>query len=67
MATLSAAARSKLPSSAFAVPATRSYPIHDANHARLALAMVSKYGSPAEKAAVHAKVKRKYPNIDSGS
>lgn len=44
------------------MPATRSY-LHDENHARAALSMVAKYGSPAEKAKVRAAVKRRYPNI----
>jgi len=63
MATLSAAARKRLPTSAFAVPGTRSYPIHDENHARAALSMVAKYGSPSEKAAVKAAVSKRYPGI----
>lgn len=62
MAKLTAAARKKLPAKTFA-GSGRSYPIPDQAHARLALAMVSKYGSPAEKSRVRAKVKAKYPNI----
>jgi hypothetical protein len=41
MAKLTAAARKKLPSSSFVFPATRSFPIHDLNHARDALARAS--------------------------
>lgn len=63
MATLSAAARKKLPASAFVFPATRSYPVHDVKHARAALSMVAKYGSPSEKKAVQAKVHSLYPGI----
>ncbi len=63
MAVLKAATRNSLPSSSFAIPSKRAYPIHDSEHARLALAMVSKYGTPAEKAQVQAAVHRKYPQI----
>jgi hypothetical protein len=73
MADLSASQRKKLPKSSFAnKPAAKtakgkaepgSYPIPDANHARMALAMVAKHGSPAEKSRVRAAVKKKYPDI----
>lgn len=63
MAKLSASTRAGLHSSEFAVPGKRAYPIPDENHARLALAMVSKYGTPAEKAQVHAAVHSKFPAI----
>lgn len=66
MATLTAAARRKLPSSAFVFPGTRSYPIHDEAHARAALQRVAQFGSPSEKAAVQAAVSRRYPGIGSG-
>ena len=62
MAKLTAKARNALPGKAFAGP-DRSYPIQDASHARNALARVSQHGSPAVKAEVRAKVKRKYPGI----
>lgn len=62
MARLSAAARRKLPSKDFA-GGKGSYPIEDANHARAALSMVSRYGTPAKKAQVRAKVHAKYPSI----
>jgi hypothetical protein len=39
------------------------YPIEDKAHARNALARVSQFGSPAEKARVRAKVHAKYPDI----
>lgn len=64
MATLNAAARRKLPTTAFAVPSTRSYPIHDLAHARLALAMCS--GKP-EQSTVEAAVYRRYPQLRKGS
>jgi hypothetical protein len=69
---LSAGERQRLPSSDFARPGkgdgpkgagSGSYPIPDAKHARLALAMVSAHGSSAEKAAVRSKVASKYPDI----
>jgi hypothetical protein len=60
---LTAKMRKKLPTSAFAIPESRSYPIHDKNHARAALSMVSRFGSPEEKAKVRAAVQRRYPDI----
>jgi hypothetical protein len=63
MAKLTAAARKKLPASDFAEPGKRGYPVNDPSHARNALARVSQFGSSAEKAAVRAKVKAKYPGI----
>jgi hypothetical protein len=69
---LSAKQRQSLPRSSFALPGkgkgpkgagAGSYPIPDASHARNALSRVSQFGSPAEKAAVRAKVHAKYPNI----
>lgn len=62
MAKLNAAARAALPTGAFALPGRR-YPIHDANHARDALARVAANGTPAEQAIVRAKVKARYPRI----
>lgn len=50
----------------FALPGGR-YPIHDASHARNALARVSQFGSSAEKAKVRAAVHRKYPGIGQSS
>lgn len=58
MARLSAASRRKLPASAFVFPGTRSFPIHDANHARAALTDAS--GTAAE-TAVKAAVRKRYP------
>jgi len=67
MAKLTAKQRRKLPQGDFAVPAkapaSGSYPVNDPNHARAALSMVSRFGSPAEKAAVKKKVAAKYPAI----
>lgn len=73
MAVLTAKARKKLPKSDFARPGkgegpqgkgAGSYPIPDAAHARNALARVSQHGTAEEKAAVRAKVKKKYPGIE---
>lgn len=47
----------------FALRAQRAYPIPDENHARLALAMSSKYATPAEQATIRAAVQRRYPEI----
>ena len=62
MAKLTTKARKKIKTSNFALPGRR-YPIHDASHARNALARVSQFGTPAEKAKVRAAVRRKYPGI----
>lgn len=72
MAKLTATDRKNLKSSQFAAPeqgqgkggkGSGSYPIPDKSHARAALSMVSRFGSPAKKAEVRAAVKRKYPTI----
>lgn len=55
-------ARKHISDSNFALPGRR-YPIHDVNHARAALLMVSKHGTPEEKAKVRAAVYRKYPHM----
>ena len=69
---LSAAERRALPDKDFALPGkgkgpqgkqAGSYPIPDATHARMALAMVAKHGTPEEKATVRAKVAKKFPDI----
>lgn len=64
MAALTSAARRRLPSSAFVYPGTRSYPIHDLNHARNALSRAS--GKP-EEATVRAAVYRRYPQLRHAS
>lgn len=77
-AELSDAAREKIPAREFAVSkrlAKKSgdevrageegkYPIPDRAHARNALARVAQHGTPAEVAAVKAKVKKAFPDID---
>lgn len=60
---LSYAERRELPDSDFAIPSERRYPIHNEAHARNALARVSEYGNPQEKAEVRAAVHKKYPGI----
>lgn len=62
MAKLTTSGRNALPTKDFAGP-DRSYPINDPNHARNALARVSQFGSPAEKAQVRRKVAAKYPEM----
>lgn len=47
--------------------ATGSYPVNTPKHARAALGFVGMHGTPAEKAAVRAKVHSKYPNIGQRS
>jgi hypothetical protein len=59
---LTTAKRNALPKAEFALPGRR-YPIHDASHARNALARVSQNGSPSEKNRVRAAVHKKYPEI----
>jgi|307.fasta_scaffold34574_4 hypothetical protein len=63
MARLRAKQRKALATSSFAIPSTRSYPIHDRSHAANALARVSQFGSSAQKAQVRAAVARKYPGM----
>ena len=65
MAKLTYQQRKKLPSTAFVNPKERKYPIQDKAHARNALARVSAFGTPAEKAAVKKKVCSRYPFISS--
>jgi hypothetical protein len=71
---LSAKERQSMPSSDFALPGkgdgpkgagSGSYPVPDASHARSALSLVSRYGSPSEKAKVRAKVHSRFPAIGS--
>ena len=63
MAKLTAAVRNKIPTSEFAEPGSRKYPIEDASHARNALSRVAQHGSESEKKQVRAAVHRKYPGI----
>lgn len=76
MARLTTSSRKKLPKSDFALPSKKTaknkagkgaYPIPNASHARNALARVSQFGTPAQKATVKAKVAKKFPNIGKKS
>lgn len=62
MSKLTATQRGALPASDFALSKGR-YPIEDKNHARMALAMVSKHGTSSEKAVVRDHVEAKYPGM----
>lgn len=55
MARLTSALRKKLPTSAFAVPGRRAFPIHDKAHARAALRLIGHAHSAQEKAAIRKK------------
>lgn len=57
MRDLTPSVRAHMPKSQFAGPGT-SYPVPDAAHAKLAKALVAKYGSPALRARVDAKANR---------
>jgi hypothetical protein len=72
MTELTTKGRQRLKSSQFALPGRGtgkagkgpgSYPINDRAHARNALARVAQHGTPAEKAAVRAKVKARFSDI----
>ena len=62
-AKLTAENRKALPDSQFAIPELRKYPISDLAHARAALAMVSKHGTPDHKQRVRAAVSKRYPGM----
>jgi len=64
MAKLTSKQREKLPAKDFAIDgAERRYPIHDIAHARNALARVSAFGTPKEKAVVRRAVYNRYPEL----
>ncbi len=56
MAKLTSRGRKRIKKSNFALSKKKAYPIHDISHARSALSMVAKHGTPAEKATVRKKV-----------
>ncbi len=62
MSELTPKGRAQLSEGNFALPGRR-YPIHDAAHARNALARVAQHGTPAEKKRVQAAVHARYPSI----
>lgn len=63
MAELSSKERKNLPSSDFAIPGRRAYPIPDEAHGVNALARVAANGTPAEQAKVRAAVYARYPKL----
>lgn len=63
MAALTTKQRNALPTSSFAMPDKRAYPIQDESHARNALARVSQYGNPKEKSVVRKAVKSKWGDL----
>lgn len=65
MAELTSRRRKALPKRSFAIPEERAYPIHDAAHARNALARVAQHGTPEEQRRVRAAVARRYPEIET--
>ncbi len=70
MSKLTMRMRKSLPKADFAIkknaPASGSYPIPDASHARNALARVSQFGSAGEKSKVRGAVRRKFGSIKIG-
>ncbi len=62
MAKLNARARKSLPSSSFVFPKTRSFPINDMTHARMAVDMAARK-SPAMEMKIDRVVHRKFPSI----
>jgi len=60
---MTAKKRKSLPKTSFALPGKRKYPVDTKARARNALARVAQNGTPAEKKAVRAKVKQRYPSI----
>jgi hypothetical protein len=67
MAKLTAAARKQIPTSEFALPAERAYPIDTKARARSALSRVSHWGTPAQKSKVRAKVRTLFSSIKQRS
>lgn len=66
MAKLKGKQRRKLPSSSFAYPATRKYPIHDKAHAKAALSRSASRKTSGTYAHVAAAVNRRYPGLAKG-
>lgn len=63
MSELTTTGRKRLSEAVFALPGRR-YPIHDASHARNALARAAQHATPAEQATIRRKVAARYPGID---
>ncbi|MGH9475440.1 MAG: hypothetical protein ACRD1C_03805 [Terriglobales bacterium] len=66
MSVLTTKERKVLPSSKYALPGKRAYPIPDAAHARNALARAAQDASPHEQAVIRRNVHRLYPRIKIG-
>jgi hypothetical protein len=72
-ADLTQSAREKIKPKNFAIPegngpgGTGKYPIHDEQHARVALGLVRLHGTPEERARVYAAVAAKYPHLAADS
>ena len=63
MSKLTEEERKKLKAKSFVFPKERRYPIHDRAHGANALARVTQYGSPEEKAAVRRAVCSRYSDL----
>lgn len=66
MAKLFAAKRNALPSSDFALPGKRAFPIPDKTHAVQALRMKS-FASPSEQGEIVSDVHKKFPGVGKSS
>lgn len=66
MAKLFAAKRNALPSSEFALPGKRAFPIPDKTHAVQALRMKGN-ASPSEQGEIVSDVQKKFPSVGKGS
>jgi hypothetical protein len=60
---ISAKKRKSLPSSQFALPGQKKYPVDTPARARNALSRAAQNASPSEQATIKRKVKSKYPSI----
>jgi hypothetical protein len=63
MSKLTTEERKNLPTSTFAVPSQRAYPIPDEGHAKAALSRVAANGTPGEKAEVRSAVRNKFKSM----
>ena len=63
MAALTSRRRRRLPSSSFAIPSKRKYPVDTQARARNAISRVQQNGTAAEKRAVFRKVRSRYPSL----
>lgn len=64
MAKLTTKSRNNLPTTDFAIPSERKYPLPNESHAKNALARVSQFGTPAEKSRVEKAVYKKFPELN---